>query len=756
MYRIPTNIARNLNSVVAAALLLVSNRAAAQTAAAKQPVAEDGAGDGEIIVTAQRARENLLDVPVSVATLSEQRLEARFSSGDTILALAGAVPGLYVETSGGRTAPRLYLRGLGNSDFNQAASQPVSIVIDDVPMEKSGLRSFPIFDVERLEVVEGPQGTLFGRNTTAGIVKFDSRRPTSDGDGFVRTSVGTYGTANIEAAIGGPIVADRLMARASLLSQNRSDWIDNGFTGEKGALGGYSDLAWRAQLLFTPTADISALLIYVGRTLRGHSSTPFRANILTKGSNKLNGNYMRDRVFLDGGDDQRSEADQDGVTGKLDWNFHALDLTSVTSLQNLARYGRADVDGGFGPGSKGSGPGRIPFPVDTGSRSNIRQFSQEVRLASRFDGPLNFQIGGFYFSDRLNFQDLTSAERASAPGQLGLRSTTLLKNDSWSLFAHGSYDVIDRLRLTVGARYTSDTKDARFGAPATSSRYALAQSARPIHLQGNDLSWDGALSWRPTAQSQLYGRIATGFRAPTIQTTLTADPASTTAGSETITSYEVGYKARLVRGLRFDAATFYYRIENMQLTAVGGDSPDGQIKLLNARAGVGYGFEANLDYTVTDRLRVTSGFGYARTRIDEPGLSTGICIACTVLDPLNRFGRAIIDGNAFAQSPRWTANADLDYRHPISPDTELFLFTDWRIKGRTSFFLYDSVEFVTGTQFEGGARLGYRNLARHFEAAIFARNLTDAKNLLGGIDFNNLTGYTNEPRIVGVEANVHF
>ncbi|MET4898707.1 TonB-dependent receptor [Sphingomonadaceae bacterium jetA1] len=749
------------HSVLATApiTLLLPNAAHAQAVAnaSTKPVAAEDTNDaGDVVVTAQRTKERLLDVPLSVSTLSGQRLDSRFSGGDTILALAGAVPGLYIETSGGRTAPRLYMRGLGNTDFNQAASQPVSVVIDDVPMEKSGLRSYPIFDIDRVEVVRGPQGTLFGRNTTAGIVKFDSRRPTMETEGFVRASIGSYSSANVEAAVGGPIVTDTLAVRVSFLSQNRADWINNGFTGERNALGGYNDMAERAQILWTPAPNVSALFLYQGRTLRGNSSTPFRANILTKGSNALNGNYHRDTVFYDGGGNQRSEADQEGYTAQLNWQFSDLTLTSISSLQSLWRYGRADVDGGYGPGSRGSGPGVIPFPVDTGSESNIRQFSQELRLASGFTGPFNFQVGAFYFSDRLNFKDRTAAEPSPSPSEIGIRSTSLLENKSWAVFAHGTYDLLDALRLTVGTRYTHDEKDEKFDAPTTSSRYALAQRAKPIHLEGNNLSWDVALSYHPTAQSQIYGRIATGFRAPTIQTTLTTDPTATTARSEKITSYEVGYKANLFRRLSLDAAAFYYRISDMQLTAVGGDTPDGAIRLLNAKAGIGYGFEADANYAVTDRLRLTAGFGYAKTRIDEPGLSTGVCFSCTVLDPRNRLGRAIIDGNSFAQAPLWTANADLDYRYPVSPDAELFLFTDWRLKGRTNFFLYDSIEFVTGTQVEGGARVGYRNKRHNYEVAAFARNITNASNLLGGIDFNNLAGYVNEPRIIGAEVRIGF
>ena len=187
----------------------------------------------EIVVTAQRRDENIQEVPISITAMTGDRLSARFASGDDILALSGAAPGLYIESSNGRLAPRFYLRGLGNADFTQAASQPVSLVMDEVPLEKSVLKAFPLFDLASVEVIRGPQGTLFGRNTTAGIVKINTKRPTDETEGYINASAGNYGTYNIEVAVGGSIIDDTLTGRVSAITQNRSDWVDNDFTGEK-------------------------------------------------------------------------------------------------------------------------------------------------------------------------------------------------------------------------------------------------------------------------------------------------------------------------------------------------------------------------------------------------------------------------------------------------------------------------------------------------------------------------------------------
>ena len=235
---------------------------------------------GDVIVTAQRRSENIQDVPISVSTVDEKHLAAMFEGGGDIQVLAARVPSLYVESSNGRLAPRFYIRGLGNSDFDLAASQPVSVIVDEVVLENVILKSFPMFDMEHVEVLRGPQGTLFGRNTPAGIVKFDTRKPTQEFTGDASLSYGELGSMSFEGAVGGGI-SDTVSFRLSALYHEREDWIDNDFTGEKDAMGGYDEFAYRAQLLLEPSDAFSALLNVHGRDIDGTASI-FRANVLGK------------------------------------------------------------------------------------------------------------------------------------------------------------------------------------------------------------------------------------------------------------------------------------------------------------------------------------------------------------------------------------------------------------------------------------------------------------------------------------------
>jgi len=175
-----------------------------------------------VMVTVEHRSENQQDVPVSTSTLSGDNLDSIFQSGEDIKAIAAHTPSLYAESSNGRAAPRFYIRGLGNADFDLAASQPVSIIMDDVVMENVVLKSAPLYDLANVEVDRGPQGTLFGRNTTAGIIKFTSARPTQAESFTLDANVGAFATTNVQGGYGFGLT-DTLSVRVSGLWQYRDD-----------------------------------------------------------------------------------------------------------------------------------------------------------------------------------------------------------------------------------------------------------------------------------------------------------------------------------------------------------------------------------------------------------------------------------------------------------------------------------------------------------------------------------------------------
>lgn len=700
-----------------------------------------------IMVTAQKRVQKSQEVPISIATMGGEKFDAIFSGGDDIQALAIKVPGLFAESSNGRAAPRFYIRGLGNTDFDLAASQPVSIIMDDVVMENVVLKSFPLFDVESMEVIRGPQGTLFGRNTTAGMLKFNTVKPRQDFDAYVKLGVGNLNTVNAEAAVGGGLT-DQLSARVSVLSQNRGDYIDNGYTNEKDVLGGFHENAFRAQFLYEQSG-FSALLNVHGRDLDGTSSV-FRANVFTQGSNKLNENYDRDTVYYNDGDNNFQKYKNSGVSLKLDWELdNGMTFSSITANEQADGRGKGDIDGG-----NETGPGFIPFQAVTEDQlKDLKQFTQEFRLASDTSGDVDWQVGAFYFDSSFGVK--------SIDGFFGA-TTVYHDNQSWAVFGQSTYNLNDRWDVTAGIRYTHDKKGFEVGEQNVDG-FALVigaasiQDYDPISVNDGQISWEVASNYRVTDTTSVFGRLARGFRAQSIQgRDLAFEGNPSVADSETIDSVEFGAKSDLLGNtLRLNGAVFYYNINDIQLSAIGGASQGNA--LLNADKGTGYGFEVDADWRALANLTVGAGFSYNHTELKDPNLLVGTCGSgqCTPTDPLDSQGRAYVDGNPFPQAPKTILTFNARYDIPVQSG-EIYFYGDMSFQGKTNLFLYEAKEFTVDSNQEAGLRIGYLNYDGNYEVALFGRNITDEHNVKGAIDFNNLTGFVNEPRIVGVEFKKNF
>ena len=285
---------RHALAIAIAALIFPAHAVLAQEAPATQAPAQQSATTLDTVqVTAQRKVENIQDVPVSVSTVSGEKLEALTSGGTDVRFLSGRVPSLNIESSFGRAFPRFYIRGYGNTDFRLNTSQPVSLVYDDVVQENPILKGFPVFDVDQVEVLRGPQGSLFGRNSPAGVVKFESVRPTQELGGYGKVGYGSDDMWNFEGAIGGGLT-DQWSARASVLFQRRDDWVENTYPGPNDGFEGYDESAARVQALFEGEG-FEALFNVHARHLNG-TARLFRANILEPGTNDLVDGFDEDKV----------------------------------------------------------------------------------------------------------------------------------------------------------------------------------------------------------------------------------------------------------------------------------------------------------------------------------------------------------------------------------------------------------------------------------------------------------------------------
>jgi len=728
-------------------------------------------GLGEIVVTATRREENINDVPFSTTALAGDALVTLGDAGDDIKQLAFKVPSLNIESSNGRAFPRLYIRGYGNTDFHDFASQPVGLVYDDVVQENPALKGFPIFDQADVEVLRGPQGTLFGRNAPAGVLKLESAKPQlGETSGAVSVSDGTYNSSVVEGYANVPL-GETSALRISVQNQHRDDWVTDPIN--ESTLGGYSDTGARVQLLVKPSDGFTALFNFHGRDLNG-SSTLFRANAISPGTNSLIPGFDPASYYADGPNSANLQTY--GGSVHLTWNFDGLTLQSISAYETVSSYlSVGDIDGGYGPGNvfcqpactgPASGPGPVPFAVQTSAGlPHHGQTTQEFRVVSDNTGPLKAQGGVFLFYETVvaDDDDYCSPGNCVTTGPLyqpfALEDVTRTKqtNDAEAVFGSLDYTPIEAFTATAGLRYTEDHKKMTAGFEQVTP-YSFASNA-PIDplsagRSASNVSWDVSGTYKFTPDFNVYARVATGFRAPTL-----GEPGAGTSiqvvRAETTVSYETGLHATFLdhKG-RVALDGFYYDVSNQQLSAVGGNTTT--TLLLNATRSVGYGSELELEMHPIPALTFNFAGSLNITRIEDPGLATAVCFSCTVINPLNKNGDALIDGNPLPQAAKWVADASARYDVPLTDTGKLYAYSDLSYRSGVNFFLYESKEFDGPPLTQLGVRLGYEWADGKYDAGLFCRNCTNQIRAIGGIDFDNLTAYINDPRIVGLKFRAKF
>jgi iron complex outermembrane recepter protein len=746
----------------------ISVMGAASVAQARQTTEQPSATAlEEIVVTAERRSENLQKVPLSVAAVAGDQLRAINADGSDILALSGKVPSFYAETTTGRIFPRFYIRGLGNIDFYLGASQPVSIIQDDVVMEHVVLKSNPVFDMGQVEVLRGPQGSLFGRNTTAGIVKSDTIRPSDTYQGRLSASYGTYGTTTFDGGVGGPI-APGLMFRASALYQHRDNWVDNTYTGasadgtvspKKNAMGGFTEKDARLQILAKPNDRLSVLASAHVRDYTG-TSTLFRRAALVKGSN--NPIAPRDTVAYDEANNNPQSYQGEGAALHIDYDFGPVTLTSISAYETTHGYSRGDTDGGAAANFPVNG---VPngFGQSMGQLRDLDQITQEIRLASNGAGKLKWQVGALYFDSR-DTTDFYQRGYFLLPTSAGYNPNNWVRlndlNTSWAIFGQASYRLTDALTITAGARQTYDAKKTVLAKTSNNAANVSTYAGRRyVRLSDEQPSWDLSANYQINPDVSVYARVAKGFRGPTIQgRSAVFNSDFTTANSETILSWEAGVKSFLFDNkLRFNASAFTYTVSDIQLN---GNDSNGNGVLFNADKAKAYGVEADLEWRPIRNLLLTGGASYLHSEIDDKRVYAQVCalngvVVCTVENPTIKVGTATfaqIDGQPLPNAPKYNLNFTARYDIPVGADDRLFVATDWNVQGYTNFVLYKTKEFYAKGNVEGGLKLGYQNMAHGYEIAVFGRNITNEKNLKGVIE-NYMAAVYNEPRIVGVSIS---
>ncbi|SEL27509.1 iron complex outermembrane recepter protein [Roseateles sp. YR242] len=702
-----------------------------------------------VTITAERRVENIKDVPNAVSTISGEKLDVLNSSGQDIRFLSGRVPSLNIESSFGRAFPRFYIRGYGNTDFRLNASQPVSLIYDDVVQENPILKGFPAFDLRAVEVAAGPQGSLYGRNTPAGVVKFESVKPSQKLEGYVNVSYGRFGTINAEGAANLPLTGD-WAARISAQVQHRGDWVDNTSAGPTGKTEGYDDRAVRAQVLFQPHRQFSALFNVHNRELEG-SPRLFRGDIIKKGTNDLVDGFDPEKMSINGRNEQKLHAT--GANARLQWSFNDVVLHSITAIETVQPFSRGDVDGSTNANLT------IPYQSETSDALHgHRQVSQEFRAEYNPAGPLRYQAGLFFFDEKYEIESVNYDTADNGAYLNSARSHQ--KNRAYAVFGSVNYDMTQDFKLRGGLRLTRDSKAlyTESADQALDTTYGLAGNTKDTKW-----TWDLAGTYALTKDTNVYARVATGFRASAMLPASAFAPMSRTNPEDT-TSVEAGVKSDLWdRRARVSATVFRYETKNLQLTEVGGAAGNSN-SVKTARKVIGEGVEFNLELLPVDNLFLTMGGSYNKATIRDKSLAVSGCGTeadfvtplCTVLNPASASGGYLIDGNQLPQAPKVVYNLTARYSIPTAGGNEFYIYTDWAYRSKVNFFLYESKEFTGKALTEGGLRGGYIWANGKYEAALFVRNITNQIRVTGAIDFNNRTGFINDPRTYGVQFKAIF
>jgi len=707
----------------------------------------------EVVVTAQKREQTLQDIPSAVSAISAEQVEDFLGAGENIRALAGRVPSLQIESSNGRQSPRFYIRGLGNYDFDVNATQPVSMIFDEVALENSVLKSLPLFDVARVEVLKGPQGTLFGRSTTAGVVKIDSVTPTETREGYVKLGYGSRDTLSAEGAVSGAL-SDNVSARAAIKYLDRGNWIDNTFNGPGNDFGEFDEFAYRLQILATPNDQLSALFKLHGFKQDGNQPQIFYANAFTPGVEGLRPGFDPERASHDALAAGMS-LDHFGGSTKIEYETGAGKITSITAYDSLDSFSQADIDGGVqgGPEAIGTLGGQAFFSVSSGDGlSDHKQFTQELRFSGESD-QLFYQVGLYYLDEAITVDSIDFANSGDRIQLTQAQQDTT----SFALFGQAEFDLSDQLSITVGARYTDDDKELEV-IPGPGS----AAPAAAIDASDDYFSWELSANYELNHNWSTYARLATASRGPV---TLGRFGFTSQADTEEITSLEFGFKADLFDGrARWNSAVYTYSIDDQQLTATGGTGNTNE--LLNADKVDGAGFETEFEMLMSESLRLNANLSYNDTEIKDTNLNTELCSSnplCTSLDPIvdtfpGFFGTVnlvSVDGNPLPRAPKWLLNFSLNYDHQLETG-RLYAQTDWNYRSDSNIFLYESVEFVAQSRWIGGVRLGYKNADDTMDIALIGRNITDEIVADGALDFLNQTGFVNEPAFWGIEFSKHF
>ncbi|NWK95969.1 TonB-dependent receptor [Sphingobium lactosutens] len=715
-------------------------------AATQEPPAEEASSVGDIVVTAQRRAQSINDVPISISAFSGNELAARGVTDASDL--SKLVTGFTFADSG-FSAPVYTVRGVGFNDGSLAATSTVAVYLDEVPLPYPVMTRGALLDVQRLEVLKGPQGTLYGQNSTGGAVNYIPNSPTRDFAAGGTLDFGRFDAVRAEAYVSGPL-SSTLAARISASTQFSDAW-QKSLTRPGDRLGKTRRASGRILLDWKPTDRLTATFNLNGWLDRSDTLAPqlYRKLYVRPAAINttpvlrdapINPSTPRVADWVPGVDYDRDDRFyQASATVKWELNdyLNVNSITSYSDYKNQANMNRSGV---------------AALVFDTYTDGKIRSIYQELRLAGG-SKPFSWIVGGNYRDDKVVENSLYNNYDATNAVVSGVRTrqyriATKTNVNAWAVFANADWDFAPTLSLNAGARYSGEkqsltgcvrddgdgTLAAAFTGQINTTRARLGLAPIPAILPGacitadanlmpnlvhqeqdqKNFSFRTALNWKPNRDVLVYGSISQGYKSGGFSS-IVATSASQFAPStqERLQAFEIGTKLTLFDGkAQLNAAGFYYLYKDKQLR---GRRQDNVLGALPAQVNIPKsevkGLEFDALVQVTEGLRLYGGATYLDTKIKR-------FIGYNLVNQLEDFA-----GSPFNYSPKWQANVGGEYSIPVTASAEAFAGGDLTYRSKTNAFFGDAQDYLIKGYTLVDLRVGVRDQDGRWSASIYGRNV---------------------------------
>lgn len=722
----------------------------------------------ETVVTARKREESLQDTPVSVTAFSNVNLEERSISN--IRDINAFTPNLEINSGrpdGGASAAQIYIRGVGQSDFLFPNDPGVGMYVDGIYLARSIGGMMSLVDIERIEVLRGPQGTLYGKNTIGGAINIVTTKPAEEFGGSAELTVGRFDRTDGKVSVDVPLVDGVLYSKFAVGSLDRDGYGEQILTGRE--LGDEEKLVGRGQLLWiaSDTAEVNFSIDatrvrennQVGTLLDVRPDAPalgglFNGLVIPTVHNPALGlpaDSILDERWLTGDEFESNgtfpainEVDVWGASVTVDLAINDnLDFKSITAYRELEAHFSRDSD-------------HTPYPaLSTDNFGEQEQLSQELQLSGlAFDGRLNWLAGIFYFDEHAvddNDVKILSGSCEATGGvpncdvEIDLLPFNEIDIESWAGFTHASYDFTDKLSMSLGARYTWEEKEYfQFHRRTQTARVIVG----PRKLKENWTAFSPkiGLDYQINDDVMAYGLVSRGFKSGG----WTPRPLSGNVGEnpfdpEFLTSFEMGFKSKWADNrLILNAAVFYNTYEDIQITTVESNPTDGLLlDTQNAAESTLTGFELELFALPVQGLDIQLGLGYLDNEYDK-------------LDP-----DVTIPKDAVLQdAPEWSFNGGVQYAFNLADMGKLTLRGDAAYKSKIYKDAFNLETLAQDAYWIFNARLAFEPESGKWQVALFGTNLGDETYITNAIDAGADLGfaeaYYGRPREWGLSAKLNF